>query len=150
MTLSGKTAIVTGGGRDIGSACAIRLAREGANVVINYFASADRAHATVDAITAAGGQAIAVQGDLSKPDGVDALVAKAVETYGTVDILVNNTGGLIARSSTARDLVTHPLALSTTAAFLTTASGVPERTRHSSRTSEGTALTASPPWVMMP
>ncbi|MDE0923277.1 SDR family NAD(P)-dependent oxidoreductase [Aurantimonas coralicida] len=123
MTLSGKTAIVTGGGRDIGSACAIRLAREGANVVINYFASADRAHATVDAITAAGGQAIAVQGDLSKPDGVDALVAKAVETYGTVDILVNNTGGLIARKTVGEMPLEHWQAvmdLNVTSTFLMT------------------------------
>ncbi|QUS37237.1 SDR family NAD(P)-dependent oxidoreductase [Falsirhodobacter algicola] len=99
MKLQGKTAIITGGGRDIGRACAVRLAEEGANVAINYFASADGAKETVAQVEAVGGKAIAVQGDLCTQEGVDALVAATVEAFGGVDILVNNSGGLIARKS---------------------------------------------------
>ena len=99
MKLAGKTAIITGGGRDIGRACAIRLAEEGANVAINYFSSSDGADSAVAKITAAGGKAFALQGDLNTQEGVDALVAKAVTDFGGVDVLVNNTGGLIARKT---------------------------------------------------
>jgi len=99
MKLQNKTAIVTGGGRDIGRACAMRLAAEGANVAINYFSSSAGADSAVEEIKANGGNAIAIQGDLSSQAGVDALVAKTVETFGGVDILVNNSGGLIARKT---------------------------------------------------
>lgn len=97
MKLSGKTAIVTGGGRDIGRACAVRLAAEGANVAINYFSSSKGADSAVAEILANGGKAIAIQGDLSKQEDVDALVSKTAAEFGSVDILVNNTGGLVAR-----------------------------------------------------
>ena len=99
MKLQNKTAIVTGGGRDIGRACAMRLAAEGANVAINYFSSSAGADSAVEEIKANGGNAIAIQGDLSSQADVDALVAKTVETFGGVDILVNNSGGLIARKT---------------------------------------------------
>ncbi|WP_171206968.1 SDR family NAD(P)-dependent oxidoreductase [Ruegeria sp. HKCCA0235A] len=97
MRLQGKTAIVTGGGRDIGRACAVKLASEGANVAVNYFASSAGAEETVAEIKKIGGQAFAMQGDLNRPEEVDALIAKTVDTYGSLDILVNNAGGLIAR-----------------------------------------------------
>lgn len=97
MSMNGKTAIVTGGGRDIGSACAIELAARGANVVINYFASAERADATVAEITAAGGKVTAIQGDMTKEADVKLLVKTAVDTFGQVDTLVHNTGGILAR-----------------------------------------------------
>lgn len=97
MRLQGKTAIVTGGGRDIGRACAVKLASEGVNVAVNYFASSAGAEETVAEIKKIGGQAFAMQGDLNKPEEVDALIAKTVDTYGSLDILVNNAGGLIAR-----------------------------------------------------
>ena len=77
LALSSKARIdpiVTGGGRDIGRACAIRLAAEGANVAINYFSSGDGAESAVMEIEAAGGKAFALQGDLSSQDGIDALV----------------------------------------------------------------------------
>jgi len=99
MKLQNKTAIVTGGGRDIGRACAMRLAAEGANVAINYFSSGAGADSAAEEIKANGGNAIAIQGDLSSQAGVDALVAKTVETFGGIDILVNNSGGLIARKT---------------------------------------------------
>jgi len=107
MKLRGKTAIVTGGGRDIGRGCAIKLAAEGANVAINYFSSSNGADAAVEEITSAGGRAIALQGDLNTQDGVDALVARTVDTFGGVDILVNNTGGLIARKTLAEMSLEH-------------------------------------------
>ena len=97
MKLAGKTAIITGGGRDIGAAIATKLASEGANVAINYFASSKGADETVAKILAAGGKAIALQGDLNKQSDVDALVSKTIETFGSLDVLVNNAGGLIAR-----------------------------------------------------
>jgi 3-oxoacyl-[acyl-carrier protein] reductase len=107
MKLQGKTAIVTGGGRDLGRACAVKLASEGANVAINYFASKAGADETVAQIRALGGKAIAVQGDLSKPSDVEALVASTVEAFGGIDVLVNNTGGLIARKSVAEMPLDH-------------------------------------------
>ena len=107
MKLQGKTAIVTGGGRDIGSACAKTLAREGANVAINYFASSAGADETVAAIKAAGGNAFAQQGDLTKQADVDALVAKTVAEFGGLDVLVNNSGGLVARKTIAEMSLEH-------------------------------------------
>jgi 3-oxoacyl-[acyl-carrier protein] reductase len=107
MKLKGKTAIVTGGGRDIGRACAVRLAAEGANVAINYFASSAGAEATVAAIEAQGGKAIAVQGDLNKPGDAETLVARTTEAFGGVDVLVNNAGGLIARKTIAEMPLEH-------------------------------------------
>ncbi|WP_193142297.1 SDR family NAD(P)-dependent oxidoreductase [Meridianimarinicoccus sp. MJW13] len=107
MKLQGKTAIVTGGGRDIGRACAIKLASEGANVAINYFASSAGAEETVAEIENNGGKAIALQGDLCKAADVQALVAKTVETFGGVDVLVNNAGGLIARKTISEMSLEH-------------------------------------------
>jgi 3-oxoacyl-[acyl-carrier protein] reductase len=107
MKLQGKTAIVTGGGRDIGSACAKTLAAQGANVAINYFSSSAGADRTVEDIRAAGGKAFALQGDLNVPADVEALVAKTVAEFGGVGILVNNSGGLIARKTIAEMSLQH-------------------------------------------
>lgn len=107
MKLQGKTAIVTGGGRDIGSAIAKKLAAEGANVAINYFASSAGADATVDAIKSAGGNAFAMQGDLTKPDDVKAFVERTVEEFGGVHVLVNNAGGLVKREKIADMSLEH-------------------------------------------
>ncbi|SFI33608.1 SDR family NAD(P)-dependent oxidoreductase [Jannaschia pohangensis] len=121
MKLAGKTAIVTGGGRDIGRACALKLAAEGAHVAINYFASSDGADRTVAEITAAGGQAFALQGDLQTEAGAEALVARTVAEFGGVDILVNNSGGLIARKTIADMSLDHwnaVMTLNLTSTFL--------------------------------
>jgi 3-oxoacyl-[acyl-carrier protein] reductase len=107
MKLKGKTAIVTGGGRDIGRACALKLASEGANVAINYFSSGDGAETTIADIEAAGGNAFALKGDLNVQADVDALVQKTVAAFGKLDILVNNTGGLIARKAFAEMSLDH-------------------------------------------
>lgn len=123
MKLAGKTAIVTGGGRDIGRAVAIKLASEGANVAINYFSSSKGADEAVAAIEALGGKAISVQGDLNNKEDVDALVTQTVDTFGGVDILVNNAGGLIARKTIAEMPVEHwdaVMRLNVTSTFLMT------------------------------
>lgn len=107
MKLRGKTAIVTGGGRDIGRACALKLASEGANVAISYFASSAGAEETVAQIVARGGKAIAVQGDLNDPAHVGMFVDRTIEAFGSIDVLVNNAGGLIARKTIAEMSVEH-------------------------------------------
>ena len=107
MDLSGKTAIVTGGGRDIGRACVIALAEAGANVAINYFSSSSGADSAVDEIIAGGGKAIALQGDMTKPADVAALVDKTVSEFGGLDIVMPITGGLIARKKVAEITAEH-------------------------------------------
>lgn len=97
MKLQGKSAIVTGGGRDIGRACAMELAAQGANVAINYHSSSQGANSAVAEIRAAGGNAFALQGDMTDEADVKALVAKTVAEFGKVDTLIHVTGGLLAR-----------------------------------------------------
>ena len=123
MDLTGKTAIISGGGRDIGRACAMRLAAEGANVAINYHSSSDGADSAVAQIVAKGGKAIALQGDLTTQAGVDALVAGTIAAFGAIDILVNNAGGLIARKTVSEMSLDHwneVMALNLTSTFLLT------------------------------
>ncbi|MGU7779750.1 glucose 1-dehydrogenase [Burkholderia sp. PU8-34] len=90
--LAGKVAVVTGGSKGIGAAIAKALAAEGASVVVNYASSKAGAEAVVSAIAEAGGNAIAVGGDVSKAADAQRIVETAVETYGRLDILVNNSG----------------------------------------------------------
>jgi len=90
--LAGKIAVVTRGGRGIGRAIALDLAKRGATVVINYNRSADAAQAVLDEIKAAGGDGMVVQADVSDADQVDALFKAVTGEYGKVDILVNNAG----------------------------------------------------------
>jgi len=123
MKLAGKTAIVTGGGRDIGAAVAKKLASEGANVAISYFESSKGADAVVAEITKAGGKALAVQADLNTQAGVDTLVGAAIDSYGGVDVLVNNAGGLVARKTIAEMDLDHwntVMTLNLTSTFLMT------------------------------
>ena len=90
--LAGKVAVVTGASKGIGAAIAKALAAEGAAVVVNYASSQAGADAVVAAITAAGGKALAVQGDVSKAAEAKALIDAAITAYGRLDILVNNSG----------------------------------------------------------
>lgn len=85
-------AIVTGASRGIGRAIALELAKAGATVVVNYARSAEAALEVVQMIEQQGGTAIAIAADVSVPEQVDTLVAKTVDTYGRVDVLVNNAG----------------------------------------------------------
>ena len=89
--LTGRCAIVTGGASGIGRACAIRLAREGAGIVIGDIRD-EQAEETADLVRAAGGKAIAVHCDIGDEEQVGAMTAKAVETYGRLDVLVANAG----------------------------------------------------------
>ncbi len=90
--LAGKVAVVTGASKGIGAAIAKALARDGASVVVNYASSKAGADAVVAAIAAAGGRAVAVQGDVSKGEQAEGLIAAAVREFGRLDILVNNSG----------------------------------------------------------
>lgn len=100
MKLEGKVAVVTGGARDIGQAICVKLAKEGAKVVVNYFNSEQDSVDTLARIKEVGGEAIAVQGDVTKQEDIDNLVAKTKEAFGgRIDILVNNAGGLFARKT---------------------------------------------------
>lgn len=90
--LAGKVAVVTGASKGIGAAIAKALAKAGAQVVVNYSSSKAGADAVVHAITAAGGKAIAVQGDVSKAEQAQALIEAAAAAFGRIDVLVNNSG----------------------------------------------------------
>ncbi|MBY5608377.1 glucose 1-dehydrogenase [Rhizobium leguminosarum] len=90
--LTGKVAVVTGASKGIGAAIAKALAAEGAQVVVNYASSKAGADAVVASISAAGGKAIAVQGDVSKAAEAQGLVDAAVREFGKLDVLVNNSG----------------------------------------------------------
>jgi 3-oxoacyl-[acyl-carrier protein] reductase len=90
--LQDKVAIVTGASRGIGKAIALALASEGASVAINYASSSAAAEAVAADIQGMGGQAIALQADVSKPDQVDSFIAAVMEKWGRVDVLVNNAG----------------------------------------------------------
>ena len=91
--LEGKTAIVTGGGRGIGRAISVKLASEGANVVICDIAINEAAEETVKLIEEQGVKAAAFKADVTSPDDAENLFKQAIEQFGAVDILVNNAGG---------------------------------------------------------
>ena len=97
MFLNESTAIVTGAARGLGRAIAWELATAGAKVVVNYAGSEAKALEVVGEIKEAGGEAMAVQADVSRAADVDRLLKTALEAYGKVDILVNNAG--IARDN---------------------------------------------------
>lgn len=91
--LTGKTAVVTGSSRGVGADTVRLLAERGANVVVNYRQKAPRANKVVSEIEAQGGHAIAVGADLTDPQSVRAMMRQAVDTFGTLDILVLNASG---------------------------------------------------------
>lgn len=126
---AGKTAIVTGGSRDIGRAVCVKLGSEGANVVVNYNSNEADAAATVAAVEAAGGKAIAVKADVTKPADVDALVAATRAAFGdTINILVNNAGGLVARKTLEEmdeEFFNFVMQLNLTSTFLACKAAVP-------------------------
>ena len=92
MNLTDKAGLVTGASRGIGRACAIKLAALGARVAVNFNTRADAADDVVAAIKAAGGEAFAVQGDVSQLAAAQGVVGAVTRTYGRLDFLVNNAG----------------------------------------------------------
>src|SRR5690242_11726976 len=92
MKLKGQIAIVTGGSSGIGAGVAKALAAEGASVVVNYSSSQDKADKVLEEIKTAGGEGIIAKADVSQEEEVKALFAETISKYGTVDILVNNSG----------------------------------------------------------
>ena len=92
MSLQGKNALVTGGSRGIGRAICLELARQGANVAVNYAGNAKAAEETVEACKALGVQAVAIQADVADAAACEAMVKEVISTFGSLQILVNNAG----------------------------------------------------------
>jgi len=129
MKFENKVAIVAGGARDIGRAVSEKLAAQGAKVVVNYCNSQAGAEETVAAINGAGGNAIAVKGDMTLAADVANLVGVAQDSYGSsIDILVNVVGGLVARKPLLEmdeEFFEHVMKLNVTSTFLTTKAVIP-------------------------
>jgi 3-oxoacyl-[acyl-carrier protein] reductase len=92
MQLKGKTAVVTGSGRGLGKAIALKLAQMGANIVLNDISVSDAIDATCEEFKAAGYNVIVTKGDVRNESDVKDMVSKAAEAFGSLDILVNNAG----------------------------------------------------------
>ena len=129
MSLKNKVAIVTGGTRDIGRSCSVKLAASGAKVVVNYCNNKTAGDETIAIIEKAGGTAILVKGDMTKKADVDNLMAETVKAFGNdIHVLVNNVGGLVARKKLAEmdeDFLNHVMALNVNSTFLATQAVVP-------------------------
>jgi len=129
MKHQNKVAVVTGGVRDIGRAISLKLAAEGAKVVVNYHGSHDLAQQTLNDIESAGGEAILYKGDMTSPADVEGLIAKTIEAFGSsIDILVNVAGGLVARKTIEEmdlEFFNYVMQLNMSSTFLVTKAVVP-------------------------
>lgn len=129
MKHQNKVAVVTGGVRDIGRAISLKLAAEGAKVVVNYHGSHDLAQQTLNDIESAGGQAILYKGDMTSPADVEGLIAKTIEAFGSsIDILANVAGGLVARKTIEEmdlEFFNYVMQLNISSTFLVTKAVVP-------------------------
>jgi 3-oxoacyl-[acyl-carrier protein] reductase len=129
MRLKGKVAVVTGGSRDIGKAVSVKLAAEGAKVVVNYHSSEAQSQDTLKAIQDVGGEAIAVRGDMTNQQDVENLVTETRKAFGDeIHVLVNVVGGLVQRKTLQemdQEFWEYVMRLNTTSAFLATRAFVP-------------------------
>ncbi len=128
MRFKDKVALVTGGGRDIGREVSLRLAAEGATVVVNYRGDEASAQETAQRIEAAGGKAVLHRADVTNATEVAALVAAAAGVTGKIDILVNLAGGMVARKSLAEmdeAFFDQVMTLNLKSAFLVTKAALP-------------------------
>ena len=104
--LAGRVALVTGASRGFGRATAILLAREGADVVINYRLAAQQADSVAEEVRSLGRRALAAQADVADPEQARSLACQALEAFGHVDVLVNNAGIMDVRPFVEQDLAT--------------------------------------------
>jgi len=129
MRLQNKVAIVSGGARDIGRSISVKLAKEGAKVVVNYYDSIEDGNTTMDAIKAVGGEAILVQGDMTKKTDVDKVVAESQAAFGKeIHVLANVVGGIVARKMLAEmdeDFLNLVMRLNVNSTFLMSQAVVP-------------------------
>ena len=127
--LNGKVAIVTGGTRDIGRSCSIKLAEQGAKVVVNFHSNKKAGEETVATIEKSGGTAILAKGDMTQKADVDNLIVETQKAFGDdIHILVNNVGGLVARKKLAEmdeEFLNYVMSLNLNSTFLATQAVVP-------------------------
>lgn len=97
MSMNGKLVVVAGGGRDIGKACALDFAKQGANVVLTYNSSKETAQEVAATIESLGSRAFAIQADLTNEAEINKVITYAADTFGKIDTLVHVAGGLLAR-----------------------------------------------------
>jgi len=125
---SDKTVFIAGGGRDIGRACALRFAQEGANVVLTYNGAEEGARTAVADIEKLGCQALAIKADLTQKASVEAAVGAGVDRFGKLHALVHVAGGLVARKNLAEmdEAFWHEVMnVNLTSLFLTTQAAMP-------------------------
>jgi enoyl-[acyl-carrier protein] reductase III len=99
MSLEGKVALITGGSRGIGRAITLRLASEGADVIINFFRKRDTAESTAEAARSKGVTTHIIKANLAEPEKIDRMFTEIEERFGRLDILVNNAASGVARSA---------------------------------------------------
>lgn len=120
--LADRTALVTGGGRGIGRACCLQLARSGARVAVNYRANQQTADETVELVRSAGGTAVAVQADVSREEDTERLVREVERELGPIDLLVNNAGvfDYVSHEETTPEIWRRAIDNNLTSAYLVT------------------------------
>src|SRR5437016_2372335 len=126
--LTGRVALVTGGGVGIGRAVVLALAQAGARVGIHYHSSADEAAATLAAVEQAGGQGLLIGADLTDESSSSAVVDRVAAQFGRLDVLVNNAGSPLERSAIAdcsTDLWRRAFAVNVDSAFFVTRRAIP-------------------------
>jgi 3-oxoacyl-[acyl-carrier protein] reductase len=142
--LAGKVAVVTGASKGIGAGIAKALAAEGASVVVNYASSKAGADSVVESITKAGGKAVAVRGDVAKEKDAEGVIDAAIENYGHLDILVNNSGvyEFSPIETTTEDQYRKMFDVNVLGVLLTTKAAVPHLTEGASVINISSAVTS--------